>query len=79
MVLAEDTYECVAEDTYECVGGTVVVAVDTDPGDIRCTGPPRGDRPGARFIRLERPQPGNVVRALAAKQRYDVSQGCHES
>ena len=58
--------------------GRVVVAVDADPGDVARAGPPGGDRPGARLVRLERPQPGDVVGALAAEQRHDVLPRRHE-
>ena len=58
-----------AEDAGEGFVGTVIVAVDADPGHVLRARPPGGDRPGAGLIRLNGPQPGDVVGALAAEQR----------
>src|SRR5580698_3491283 len=61
-----------AEDAGKSLVRTVVVAIDTDPGDVLRAGPPRGNRPSAGLICLECPQPGDVVGVLAAEQRHDV-------
>jgi ATP-dependent Clp protease protease subunit len=67
-----------AEDAGEGFVGTVVVAIDADPGDVLRARPPGGDGPGARLIRLNGPQPGDVIGALTAEQRDDVPPGRHE-
>src|ERR1035438_6358548 len=56
----------------------VVVAIDADPGDVLGAWPPRGDRAGARPIRLERPQPSDIADALIAEKRHDVPPGGYE-
>jgi hypothetical protein len=61
-----------AEDTAERVGRPQVVPVDADPGDILLTGPPGFDRPGAGTVVVDRPEPGDVLCALAGEQRDDV-------
>src|ERR1700733_14239521 len=54
-----------AEDGGEGIRRPVVVTVDADPGDVARAGPPGGDRSRRGQVRVDRPQPGDVVSALA--------------
>jgi len=53
----------------------VVVAVYSGPVDVGCAGPVGAQRPGARVADVDRPQPGDVVRALVPEDRDNVSPG----
>src|SRR6266571_523687 len=67
-----------AEYPGECVGRKVVVAVDADPGDIICAGPPGGDRPVIGAVRVDCPQPGDILGTFVTEQRHDVLPGRDE-
>ena len=66
------------EDPAERVGCSQVVTVDADPGNVSSAGPPRLNGTSALAVLVDRPQPGDVIRALLPKQRDDVTPGRHE-